>query len=104
APAVKNFVKQQELPSAETYKSINDFASLTTKLDEDAKSYAETPEVLKSITNAQSSLKSLFGKKETFDSAVWQMAEDRLPEFFYFADYSKLPYWPAPGSEDTELG
>jgi predicted ATP-dependent endonuclease of OLD family len=28
----------------------------------------------------------------TFSDATWEIAQARLPEFFYFADYSKLPY------------
>ena len=41
--------------------------------------------------NAQSELKTLLGE-DTFDNAVWKLAKARFPRFFYFADYSKLPY------------
>src|SRR5690606_37712191 len=44
------------------------------------------------FTNAQSALKALLGKGAAFDDVAWDVAEDHLPEFFYFADYSKLPY------------
>ncbi|HZP92166.1 MAG TPA: AAA family ATPase, partial [Burkholderiales bacterium] len=47
---------------------------------------------LKLFSNAQSALKALLGNKDNFDDAAWDTAEGRLPEFFYFADYSKLPY------------
>ena len=37
-------------------------------------------------------MKALLGEKDTFDSIVWAITSARLPQFFYFADYSKLPY------------
>jgi hypothetical protein len=36
--------------------------------------------------------KALFGKSESYNAALWAAALERIPEFFYFADYSKLPY------------
>lgn len=44
------------------------------------------------MSNANSALKALLGDEDDFDDAAWKIVEDRLPEFFYFADYSKLPY------------
>lgn len=92
--AVKNFVDAQELPPADalTYAAIPDFDSLQRKLAEDITKNAEAAEPLKVFTNAQAELKKLFDKHTTFDNLAWSVAQERFPEFFYFADYSKLPY------------
>lgn len=90
--AVKNFVQQQELQSPETYAAIPKFQALGAKLDKDVKKNAEVPEALTGLTNAQTALKTLFDEQEGFDGATWKIAQARLPQFFYFADYSKLPY------------
>ena len=92
--AVKNFIGQYPVPSDEqgAYDKISDFEALRTKLTTDIERSAEASEDSKLFTNAHSVLKTLFGNESSFDDAVWQVAENRLPEFFYFADYSKLPY------------
>lgn len=92
--AVKNFEQQQEIPAADvtSYAAIRSFEALEAKLTEDAAKHAEAAEPLKLFTNAQAALKTLIGKGETFDNKAWAVVKTRLPEFFYFADYSKLPY------------
>lgn len=92
--AVKNFINSQDIPAADaaTYRAIADFESLLKKLTEDIAKSAEEPEPLKLFTNAQTELKKLFGKNTSFDDVVWEVAKERFPEFFYFADYSTLPY------------
>jgi len=92
--AVRNFVQRQEISDAyaAAYAVIESFEELATKLTEDIAKYAEVPESLKLFTNAQSGLKTLIGNDETFNSSTWAVVKARLPEFFYFADYSKLPY------------
>jgi energy-coupling factor transporter ATP-binding protein EcfA2 len=92
--AVKNFVAQNPAPAAEqaAYTALGDFEALKAKLAADVEKSKEAAEDLKLFTNAQSALKALLGKEEDFDNAAWGVAEGRLPAFFYFADYSKLPY------------
>jgi len=92
--AVKNFVGKHPVPAAETaaYAGFTDFEALKKKLTEDVAKSADAAEDLKLFSNAQSALKALLGNKDNFDDAAWDTAEGRLPEFFYFADYSKLPY------------
>ncbi|OGR11071.1 MAG: hypothetical protein A2341_12075 [Deltaproteobacteria bacterium RIFOXYB12_FULL_58_9] len=92
--AVKNFVAKNTVPPAEqaVYASLTDFAALTAKLAADVEKSKDAADDLKSFTNAQSALKALLGKEGTFNDAVWAVAEPRVPEFFYFAEYSKLPY------------
>jgi predicted ATPase len=94
AQAVKNFIGNQQLPSAEApaYAAIEDFEALGTNLTEDIDKSAEAAEDLKLYTNAQAELKTLLGEGGSFNGAAWNLTKSRLPEFFYFADYSKLPY------------
>jgi len=92
--AVKNFIAGQTIPAADApaYSALPDFAALQTKLAEDIQTNAAVPEALAAYTKVQTALKTLFGKSETFESAAAQIASSRIPQFFYFADYSKLPY------------
>lgn len=92
--AVKNFVSKHELPAAEVaaYAALTDFETLKKKLADDVANSADTAEDLKPLSNAQAALKTLIGKNDGFNDAMWNVVEARLPEFFYFADYSKLPY------------
>jgi len=94
AQAVKNFVAKHDLPACDTavYAALGDFDALQAKLTEDIANNADAPEPLKQVTNAQAALKTLFGKDVKFNAASWAVAEARLPKFFYFAEYSKLPY------------
>lgn len=92
--AVKNFVGKNPVPAAEqaAYATLADFEALKAKVATDVEKSKETAEDHNLFTNAQSALRALLGEKDDFDDAAWDVAEPRLPEFFYFADYSKLPY------------
>lgn len=92
--AVKNFVEKNPVPAAEqtAYAALADFEALKERLAADVEKSKEAAEDHKLFTNAQSALKALLGKGAAFDDVAWDVAEDHLPEFFYFADYSKLPY------------
>ena len=92
--ALKNFVGKNSVPAADqaAYAVIADFEALKAKLAADVEKSNDAADDLKLFTNTQSALKALFGPEDNFDDAAWAVAEPRLPEFFYFADYSKLPY------------
>lgn len=92
--AIKNLIGSQQLPPAEAgaYSAIRDFDSLTRKLAEDIAKSTDSAEDLKLVTNAQAALKTLLGNGGSFNEAAWSIAQPRVPRFFYFADYSKLPY------------
>jgi predicted ATP-dependent endonuclease of OLD family len=92
--AVKNFVGKNTVPTAAhtAYAALADFKALTAKLAADVESSKDAADDHKLFTNAQSALKALLGKESNFNAAAWVVAQPRLPEFFYFAEYSKLPY------------
>jgi energy-coupling factor transporter ATP-binding protein EcfA2 len=89
--AVKHFVGKNEI-SDSTYSSLETFEALKTKLDQEIESNKEQPETLKLLTDADAALTELLGKERNYATAIWEIAKTRLPRFFYFADYSKLPY------------
>ncbi|EQD53894.1 hypothetical protein B1B_09968, partial [mine drainage metagenome] len=92
--ALQNFMDKHKVPTEEvtTYAALSDFAALKIKLADDIAKSADSAENLKFFSNAQTALKTLLGKNENFGEAARDVAEARLPQFFYFADYSKLPY------------
>ncbi|HVU41611.1 MAG TPA: AAA family ATPase, partial [Xanthobacteraceae bacterium] len=89
--AVKNFVGSQTLPNPGDYDGIATFIQLGERLVEEIAKNAEDADTLAQLKNAQTALKTFLGDK-TFDRVVWDIVYPRLPEFFYFAEYSKLPY------------
>lgn len=92
ALAVKNFVAGHPLPAEEAaaYDALAEFGTLKTKLTDDAARNANVAENLKVFSDVRAALNALL--PTTFSDATWEIAQARLPEFFYFADYSKLPY------------
>jgi predicted ATPase len=92
--AVKNFVEKSPIPAIEqaSYAALTDFEALKEKLNAELERSKDTADDHKLFTNALAALKALLGKPEDFDDAAWAVAEPRLPEFFHFAEYSKLPY------------
>ncbi len=92
--AVINFLAAHKVPAAQVaaYAALADFNTLQKGLADDVAKSADAAEDLKLFSNAQAALKTLLGEEESFDDATWDVAEPRIPEFFYFADYSKLPY------------
>jgi len=95
--AVSNFLSQVELPGdlSAAYVKIETFEALQTRFLNDQKANEEKEgqeETVRMLQDAQKGLQALLGKGKTFAGVCWEVAESRLPEFFYFAEYSKLPY------------
>jgi predicted ATP-dependent endonuclease of OLD family len=91
--AVINFLENQDLPTeGNAYTAITDFKTLQAKLTDDIAKNAEAPENLNLLNNVIAALDTLLGNGTSFNNALWAIAAPRFPEFFYFADYSKLPY------------
>jgi predicted ATP-dependent endonuclease of OLD family len=92
--AVRNFVDKNPVPGAEqgTYAALADFKALKAKLAADAEKSNDVADDHKLFSNALSALNMLLDKGGDFDDATWAVTEPRLPQFFYFAEYNKLPY------------
>lgn len=89
--AVRNFLASQTLPNSGNYVGINDFVQLDAKLTDEIAKYAEQEDTTAQLKNAQTALKTFLGD-EDFSATLWSIVYPRVPEFFYFAEYSKLPY------------
>ena len=89
--AVKNFVAGQSFSNLQDYEDIADFAQLDVRLAKEIEEEAGEADTLAQLKNAQAALKTLLGDKN-FDGLLWDVISPRLPKFFYFAEYSKLPY------------
>lgn len=91
--AVKNFLTKNPVPAADAqkYAALSDFEALEAALTADVAQYKDVADSLSLCTNTRAALKTLLATK-TFNGAAWQLVEPRLPRFFYFADYSRLPY------------
>jgi len=89
--AVKNFVASQSLPNPREYDGISNFEQLDARLAKEVEEGAPETDDLAQLKNAQAALKTLLGDKN-FDGVLWDILFPRLPKFFYFAEYSKLPY------------
>lgn len=92
--AVTNFLEKAELPieSATIYTSITDFETLRTKVGEDINRGIEVSEDLNKLNNLQLALNAFLSPNEKFSDVLQKIAEARLPQFFYFSEYNKLPY------------
>jgi len=64
---------------------------LDARLAKEVEEGAPETDDLAQLKNAQAALKTLLGDKN-FDGVLWDILFPRLPKFFYFAEYSKLPY------------
>jgi energy-coupling factor transporter ATP-binding protein EcfA2 len=92
--AVKNFLTKFEMPAAvrKIYQAFSDFESLKTKLSEDVAKNGAAEDEPKFFSEAQAELETLLGEGNDFNGALFAAIKPRLPKFFYFADYSRLPY------------
>ena len=92
--AVANFVGGHSVPAADAaaYATLTDLGALKTKLAADVEKSKDIADDFKLFTAAQSAVMALLGQEGNFSVAAWRVIEPRLPEFFYFTDYSKLPY------------
>jgi hypothetical protein len=92
--ALANFVGQIDLPPdvAAAYSGLKDFEALRDKLEEDVARSKELGEASAQFMSALTALQTLLGENTTLSGALWDVAKERFPSFFYFADYSKLPY------------
>ena len=91
--AVENLLAAHKL-SLEIKKSFEgteDFDNLKEKISEALQENEENPEIVATLEQVTACIKKLLGDNY-FNDAVWNLVFPRIPHFFYFADYSKLPY------------
>ena len=93
ASAVANLLGAVELPkeSRKLLKPAPTFKQLAQLVQEQLKKEAEDTEATAALENVAAKSKELLGD-EGFSGKLWSIVHPRIPRFFYFADYSKLPY------------
>jgi predicted ATP-dependent endonuclease of OLD family len=91
--AIENLLQQQNLPDdvATNLKGLESFGALKEKIAEEQAANLTIAEIVTALQNLETRRKVLVDDKD-FAHALWSIVNARLPHFFYFAEYSKLPY------------
>jgi hypothetical protein len=91
--AVENLVASQRLQKdiSKRFKGLPSFDDLAAAITSTLKESAAEAEAAAALRGLEACQKKLLGTKN-FDGAVWSILGPRIPQFFYFAEYSKLPY------------
>lgn len=90
--AVDNFIREQKLARkyGSQLKGSNSFEELDAKISEELQDNGDE-EKTAVFQKLKESLNNFMGEDD-FTGALWKLLKPRIPRFFYFADYSKLPY------------
>jgi AAA domain, putative AbiEii toxin, Type IV TA system/AAA ATPase domain len=91
--AVEYLLSRHKLPGKLTgeFKGIETLAALKKKIAEALETHAEVAVSVTALQQLEAARTALVGD-ESFSDLLWGAVEPRLPQFLYFADYSKLPY------------
>ncbi len=91
--AVEHLLHTQKLSDelSSEFTGIETFAALKNRIAERLKTHADVAVSVTALQQLESARSALIGEK-SFDDVLWSMIEPRLPQFLYFAEYSKLPY------------
>lgn len=93
ATAVNNLLGDVEVPNKarKALKSATTFEQLAQLIQEQIKAASEDTEATTALESVTEKINELLGGK-SFNAKLWAAIQPRIPKFFYFADYSKLPY------------
>jgi len=93
ATAVNNMLGSVEAPedALNAIKSAKTFEQLAQLIQEQIKARTEDNDATAALQSVNIKIKELLGN-ESFNGKLWATVQTRIPRFFYFADYSKLPY------------
>jgi predicted ATPase len=93
ATAVTNLLGGVEVPkdARTALKSATTFEQLAQLIREQIKAAANDTEATAAFESATARVNDLLGD-ESFNGKLWATVQPLIPRFFYFADYSKLPY------------
>jgi hypothetical protein len=93
ATAVTNFLGGAEVPKTErkALKPATTFKQLAQLIQEQFKAAADDADTTAALQSVSAKIKESLGDA-SFNDKLWATVQPRIPRFFYFADYSKLPY------------
>ena len=91
--AVENLIAQHKLPDDLTpiFAGTKSMAALQALITAQLKTRADDAVSVAALQELEGRRAALLGT-EDFGTALWKIVDSRLPRFFYFADYSRLPY------------
>lgn len=91
--AVEFFISAQKISKEilKTFKLQDTFVSLQAKIAEEIETHKEVAETVTALRELETHRKGLLGDKN-FSEVIVDIINPLIPQFFYFADYSKLPY------------
>ena len=90
--ALKNLLSSQTLPKeiSDSCRAAKTFEDLRATIVAAKKAHADNQKVVAALQSLETLVKEKVGDKD-FGTALWSLLAARLPAYFYFADYSKLP-------------
>jgi len=91
--AVGNLVTSRVLSKeiAKAFKGLASFEALREQIANSLKEHAGVADAVAELNGLEGDCKALVGT-DGFSSALWSIVRPRIPRFFYFAEYSRLPY------------
>jgi len=93
AKAVENLLAAQKVPKGvgKILKEAETFEALRLAIVKQLEGSSEDPAIATALNGLEKGRQKLLGD-EGFTGILWAVLQPRIPRFFYFADYSKLPY------------
>lgn len=90
---VRNFLRKSVPPAdlKAEFADVETLFGLKSRLADLLKKHAQEPVHLTALQEMEKARSASFAD-ENFEVMLWELVEPRLPRFFYFAEYSKLPY------------
>ena len=91
--AVSNLLGSADLPKEirKALKSATTFQQLTAVAQDQLQKATEDAAAKTALEEVVAKVEALLGE-DGFNGKLWATVQPRIPRFFYFADYSKLPY------------
>ena len=93
AAAVHNLLSDFDLPKkvSDGISSVETFVTLNKAIASLEQEHAEDQQVLTACTGIKDAVADLIPDEATFTSRVWHLLFARVPRFFFYSDYSRLP-------------
>jgi energy-coupling factor transporter ATP-binding protein EcfA2 len=91
--AVKHLLSQSQISPSnkKLVKDINNFSAFAAKVEELEAEHAEDDQTSAQFQSLREAIQELVGGND-LSSAIWSALEPKIPRFFYFDEYSSLPY------------
>ncbi len=91
--AIINLLKGMGLPNdiRKRLKTSKTFDQLAQMIEEEINPSSDNPKAKTEFESVSAKINELLGDM-SFENRLWEILKPRIPRFFYFSEYSKLPY------------